>query len=364
VRYLLSILIIFAISVSLFAADTSKETGKSKKSSRESSITQKKTKEQRESKGKKTSETTVQGLDKESRDTLKEVGESLKSTGVEITLNLENLFFPLIAEVEGGQEINRFTACKVITDPKLPRDFGISAEISPGVIDTIKSQWIANMAQANADLKDVSPEKVTELKHYSECLNFYGALIGQAYLNLEADLKSLGSVSKNGKGEMLVTGLKYDDLLLLASGALARANKEGFKNQTINSLFENVQRDLNSNSFRFDRSLENLKCGGVLITLGTIPQMNYSHVKVFGGSFAGYSGIFKVSKGFSYADAIEKLKSTASYSKFANEVSKYAEDLESQGRSKEAYLVRKKAWDLASSGKQVASISNLLPHVK
>ena len=64
---------------------------------------------------------------------------------------------------------------------------------------------------------------------------------------------------------------------------------------------------------------------------------------------------------WSYQDAVEKLKSTSTYEKFAREVSRYAEELESQGRAREATLVRKKTFEVVKAGKQAVSPSRLIP---
>lgn len=75
----------------------------------------------------------------------------------------------------------------------------------------------------------------------------------------------------------------------------------------------------------------------------------------------GYSGSYKISKSWSYQDAIEKLKSISKYSKWAVEVAKYSEQLESQGKTKEATMLKKRAWEIAKSGKYTVSPSKLIP---
>ncbi|MDA8338366.1 MAG: hypothetical protein M0Z70_03575 [Nitrospiraceae bacterium] len=250
--------------------------------------------------------------------------------------------------------------CKIASNPKLPRDFGLSAELRPGVIDTIKADYLSKAAQSNSYIKDnVGLMGEIAVQAYRNCLAAYGATIAQAYLNLTADLNDLkASVSKDENGNITVRGMGYDDFIILADAALQKALKD-ITNSTIKRTYERATQD--NSPCQFDRSIENIKCGSSLIILGTKPQLFISGVQWYGERFAGYQGAYKVSKSWSYQDAIEKLKSTSKYSKWASEVSKYAEELESQGKTREATLVRKKAWELAKSGKQSVSPAKLIP---
>lgn len=156
-----------------------------------------------------------------------------------------------------------------------------------------------------------------------------------------------------------VKGMGYDDFVMLADGALNRAIQNGITNQTITRMHDRAIAD--TSHCQFERSIENIKCGSTLITISTKPTLIISGVTWYGDKFAGYQGVYKVSRSWSYQDAIEKLKSVSKYSKMAHEVSKFAEEMESKGRSKEAALVRKKAWELAKSGKQVVSPTKFMP---
>ena len=358
---LLSLLSILFFTVNTFALDTSTETGKTQRQDFERSKSLKKSKEEKESRGKRKSDTITTGIDKQTQETIKAIGQAMSQSEADIVLSLETIFIDKIAEFEStntSENTKLFKTCKIITQPKLAKDFGLTAEVRSGVIDVIKADYLSKAAMSNSYIKNITNEQA--LKDYRNCLTAYGAIIAQAFINLTEDLADLKiAVSKDRDGNISVNGLGYDDFILLANAALDKAIQTDITNQTIKRISE---RALNDNNFcQFDRSVENIKCGSSLIILGTKPQLYISGIHWFGERFGGYQGSYKVSKAWSYQDAIEKMKTTSKYSKFASEVSRFAEDLESQGKTKEAMLVRKKAFELMKSNKQAVSPAKLLP---
>ncbi|MEM7828464.1 MAG: hypothetical protein QW561_03910 [Candidatus Aenigmatarchaeota archaeon] len=348
------LLITLLVNTTVFALDTSIDTSKTEKTDREQSQSLRKTKEQRDTKGKRKADTTATGVDKQTQEAVKAIGQAMSQGGADVTLSLEAVFLDRIALLE--EDVEPFRTCKIITKPRLPRDFGLSAEVSRGVIDTIKAEYLSKAAQSNSYVRDVADER--ELIQYRNCLAAYGAIIAQAYLYLASDLDDIkAGVSKDKDGNIEIRGIGYDDFVVLADLALQRALHR-ITNSTIERTYERLIQD--SSACQFDRSIENIKCGSSLIILSSRPQLYISGVEWYGERFAGFQGTFKVSKAWSYQNAIEKLKSTSRYSRFAHEVSQYAEELESQGKAKEAMLVRKKAWELAKSGKQAISPNRLL----
>lgn len=356
--YLVLAVFFLTLSVSTtHALDTNKESTETNKVDTEASKSLKKQKEEKESAGKKKSKTVSKGLDKQTQDAIKEMGQVMESSNIDVSLSLEVVFADKLAELEKTAE--PFASCQLITNPKLPQNFGITAEIRPGVIDTIRAGYFSNAAQSNSLIKNLADENA--IVRYRNCLVFYGALIGQAYLNLNSDIADLkADVSKDKEGNIIIKGLGYDDFVSLADESLRKAI-DNLNNKTIIRLYEKITN--NDTPCRFEKSIEIIQCGNSQITLSAKPQLVSLGIPVYGSGFAGFQGSFKVSRGWSYSDAIEKLKSTSTYSKFADEVSKYAEELESQGKTKEATFVKKKAWELAESGKQNLSVSNLIPNI-
>jgi len=356
-KTLLFIILILLFTSPVYALDTSVDTSKQKKIDKEKTLQEKKSKEKKESEGEKTSKTIGKGLDKQTQEAIKQIGQAMHSRGVDVVLPLEILFLNRLSKYENDTE--PFTTCKIITHPKLPADFELTAEIRPGIIDTIKASYISNAVQSRAYISNIADED--SIRDYRNCLAVYGAIIGQAYLYLTSDITELeAEVSKDDRGNIIVSGLNYADFTLLANTALSRAIST-IEDPLVKDMYQSAISD--SSPCQFDTSVENIKCGNTLITLTTKPGLMVAGIKIYGDSFSGFQGSFKVSRGWSYSDAIEKLKSTSAYSKFADEISKYTEELESQGRSKEATLVKKKAWELAQSGKQAVSLSQFLPSI-
>ncbi len=335
------------------AQDASYDTSKGRKSSKEQSIQHKKTIDKKDSTGSRKSTTKSQGADKTSQDTWRSSGQDASQKSADVAMPLEAVFMDKIAVLE--EQTEPFKTCRIATNPKLLRDFGLTAEISPGVIDVTAADFLAKAAQSNSGIKAIADEKA--IIYYKNCLAYYGALIGQAYLYLSQDVNA----GRNKSGNIDIKGMGYDDFATLADAALLRAVESGLTNTTIKGLYDRAVND--KHPCLFDKSLENIKCGASVISIGGSPQLTVSGIKMYGGGFAGYQGTFKVSKSWSYTTALESLKTNSKYAKFAEDVSNYTEELESQGRSREAVLVRKKAVDLAKSGKQAVSPSKLLPSI-
>lgn len=345
---------VLLMPVSAMSLDTSVDTGKTYKQDKEQSQSIRKSIEERDSSGKRKSKTTSKGTDHQTADIVKAIGQAMNQTAADVTLPLEAIFLDKIAELEASTD--PFRTCNIATAPRLPQDFGFYGEQNDDVVNLTAIQNVQSFAHANTGISSIGDEK--KVKDYRNCLAYYGAVIGQAYLYLSQDLDTVkAGVSKDKAGNVAVKGIGYDDFITIADAALKRA-LEGLENQTIRRIYDRAIKD--NTACRFDRTVESIKCGSTLLTLGAIPKLAVGGIHVYGGQYMGYQGSYRISKSWSYQDAIERLKSTSRYSKFATEVSKYAEELESQGRTKEATMVRKKAWDIARTGKQAVSPASLL----
>ncbi|MBW2598561.1 MAG: hypothetical protein JRC60_00310 [Deltaproteobacteria bacterium] len=364
ITIILTILIFSFTTLSAQAFNASVETGKSKKVIKEKSQTGKTSEEKKETTGKKKSESKTTGRDLQTSDVIKAVKNAMANRSMDITVNLETLFLDRIAELEEGG-IEPFCRCRVVTAPKLARDFGLSAEISPGIIDLVRANWLAKAAQSNMSMATVGTGPERAISEYMACIIIYGAIIGQAYINLNEDMNKLDlQTSPDGTGTTTVSGIGYDDLVKLARGALDRVLKNGtgdIANPVIQRLALRAIKWRPEIPYQLDGSLEKIRHGSTQITLGAKPAMIISGVQWYGQAYAGMSGTYKVSAGWSWSDAIEKLKTTSEYSKAAEQISEYSDELASKGNSTEAVLVKKRAFDLVKSGKQSASVMKLLP---
>jgi hypothetical protein len=135
----------------------------------------------------------------------------------------------------------------------------------------------------------------------------------------------------------------------MANEALDRTIKDGF---TAKRLKAQADRLMSSKApCRFDKTVDSIQCGPMLMSLGTAPQLIAENIKWYGDSFAGFQGSFKVSTGYSLTDSLEKLASTSEYEKIAHDVQKYAEEQKNKGNGFEANRVKKKLVDYADTGK-------------
>jgi hypothetical protein len=200
------------------------------------------------------------------------------------------------------------------------------------------------------------------IRYYRDNLALYGIIIGQAYLNLTRDLAALNAgIDRDGEGHIVINKIGYDDFLTLADGALLQAVGQ-ITNNTHKRLYESIKAD--KRPCRFGGSISTIQCGSSSVTIGGQPGLTALGLTIFSNEqFAGFTGNYKVSSGWSYDQAMENLKSTAKYSKMASEVSKYAEKMESHGKSREAIMAKKLTWNHAKTGKVSLSLAKLIPGI-
>ncbi|WP_353685431.1 hypothetical protein [Thermodesulfovibrio sp. 3462-1] len=348
------VLTILLLTVPVFAMDTNVDTGKFKKHGKEQSQTQKKTLEQKTSKGRKRAHTQATGTETIESQSDKQAWQDTTGAGAEITLPLEAVFMDRIATLE-SETGTMFNACKLVTHPLTPYDLGLNVEAGYGIIDAIKAQYYNMAGQNYMPVGDVVDE--SKIRQYRDCMAFYGAVIAQAYLYLTQDLSSLKASLSRGTNTV-VKGIGYDDFVTLANAALDRAVYGGITNKTIKRIYERILQDNSSCVFQGQPNV--VKCGSTQITIQTIPQLIAYGIEWYGTKFAGYHGSFKVNRAWSYLASLEQSKTNSKYARWIDEVTKYIEELESQGKTKEATLVRKKAVEIVKSGKQTVSPSFLL----
>lgn len=357
-KVLPAILIVFLTLSPVFGLDLGVEHDKTKRNEREKSLTTKSNQESRNNSGNKQSKTTTNGIDQQDQEIIKQIEQRMQHSGLDISLSLGNVFRGSLAILEKFEPTLR---AELLTTPKQPADFGLSAEISPGVIDSIKQEWLNKAATSNILFSSISEDK--KIRDYRDNLALYGIIIGQAYLNLTRDLATLNTgVDKDGEGNIVINKIGYEDLLTLADGALLQAVSK-ITNKRLKRLLESIKAD--KRPCRFGGSISTIQCGSSTITIGGQPGLIALGLTIFSSEqFAGFTGNYKVSSGWSYNQAMEDLKSTAKYSKIAKEVSKYAEKMESHGKSREAIMAKKLTWNHAKTGKVSLSLAKLIPGIQ
>ncbi len=346
-------IIITMATAAAAAPDASVKDGSVTKIERDISMMFKKSVENRDSSGKRKSKSTSTGGDStQSRSNRQSVTENQNSSA-DVSLGLDVLFASRLLQLE--ESTAPFSTCRILTSPKLPADFGLSGAI-PGGNDPNHSQYLSVYATNNGAVGATKyVGNLAAIKQYRNCLAEYGAVIGQSFLNLTSDLEELGIGDKD------IKALGYDDFIQIAEAAMNKAITEGISNNGIKRLYLQAIND--KPACFFDASITNIKCGSTVTTISSKPVLMVAGAQMFGSSFAGYQGSYRLSRSWSLADAIEKMKSNSKYSKFANEVSRYSENMESQGRSKEAAAARKKAMELTQGSDKSIGIGGMMPNV-
>lgn len=343
-----------------FSTDFS--TDKNSKHSRDESVSKKKDLREQDSNGKRESTTTSTGTDHQDSKSNRQSSQEMRNASADVTLPLEIVFVDQIRQLE-SQGVEPFTSCKVISNPKLKRDFGLDARMQYGVIDSIKADYISKAAASNSDITDIIGEDgEQQVRQYRDCLAYYGAVIGQAYINLSSDLQEF-KPKKDRSGATVVSSIGYEDFLVLAESALQRTLKEGLTNSTIKRTYQAITGD-QTTPCRFDsvKMEGGIKCGPSMMVLATVPQLHVSpSIHWFGeGGAAGFKGEYKLSRGWSYTAAIENLTSDSKYSKFAKDVQEFAEHLRTEGKGKESVRVERRAKDLTDAQKAAVSPTSLI----
>ncbi|MCL4492899.1 MAG: hypothetical protein M1510_13550 [Nitrospirae bacterium] len=76
----------------LYALDTSIDSGETLKADKEQSQSLKKSNERKESAGKKSTRTSITGLDRQDQEAIKAIGQAMSQAGADVTLPLEAVF--------------------------------------------------------------------------------------------------------------------------------------------------------------------------------------------------------------------------------------------------------------------------------
>ena len=304
------------------------------------SESRRKTLEQRLSEIKRQADTTTQSMDKSTADQLRRLHQAMQNRSIDIEIPLQSVFLDALYKLK-----NQKPCCDywpLITRPAFPRDFGLSAEIKPGMMDQIKAQYLKEAAASNALISSVAADE-DQLKYYIKSLAFYGCVIGQAYLYLQEDLSDLGIDVKGDQKGDITANLAFDDFMVLSEGALKKALSNDFQGP-VKALFDAITED--NTECRFDGQVETIRCGCSIVTLSGKAQLRALGRNVYGdGGYAGFLGKYRVSSGMSWQAAMETLESTTKASRFAKEVANSKEALLAQGQNKEAVLLSKVAFE-------------------
>jgi len=168
-----------------------------------------------------------------------------------------------------------FSACKVLSDPKLPENFGITSEEEDGIYNPTFAELLNKAAQSNAPLSTIlDRQNIYRLKDYLNCLGFYGAVTAQAL--------------KTGKLSTKIT------------------------DRQIKRQYNRFKRNLARARCRFAGSTDTINCRNIFIKLSYDPILEMNGVKLLDTNthtFYAYTSTTRKSITYSTRLALEMQKS-------------------------------------------------------
>jgi hypothetical protein len=247
-KLILIIGLIFATGA--FALDVSVSEGNSFKNDDDRAIQQKDAEELRDGKSKRKSYT--ESIEKSKRTDYAIV----KIEQTDILQALEELERKDVEDYKKRRtkELGFFGSCSIISSPRLPADFGITAE-DGDIIDTNLATLIDNYAKASVPIKKiVSSSKERELKEYMNCLLKYGVIGAQSLTD--------------GKFTLDIT-----------DSSILRLNSSGERS---------LKRD---SDCRFNKSYDSIQCGSLRINLDYEPSLADNQISYYSSDrYLGLSG--------------------------------------------------------------------------
>ena len=331
------------------ATDFSHDTSEDEKISKDKSLSQKQSQDEKDSKTKRKARTDSKGRDKTSSKSDKKSGQLGKNDGLDLSLPVQALFSDL-----------------PLHDYKLPADFGWTGDEGGGVINTTRADWFRNQAQANAKL-DV--EEQAKVQAYVLEILGAGARTGQAMINLQKAVAKFGAIRRDKDGNIEITGLGADDLQVLANGSMAATAAPGTIQDTrIKSKMDRIMK-ATFPACRFQGDITAIQCGTIGLHLSSPPSLKVDAVEWWrlgeqgGGSFAGLSGTYKVSSAWSWSQALEDAKGDSNFSKLAQETAASTEKMESEGRTFDAVMTKRKAVESMSANKAAVGPGKFMPGI-
>lgn len=339
--------LITALVVSLFfasfafAADTSFDTTADTKESRDRSINIKVNRDVKTTDSFRDSSTNSRGRDKTQSSNKQQKGSVDRSGGLDMTIPARALF---------SADVEKY---------KLPVDFGLAAEERGGWINTTANDYYAQAAKSGVMVSKFTDE--TAIRDYLRDVATLGAIAGQAMIYLQQDIAKVGSPRKTAEGEIEITGIGLDDLLLLTDAAIVQAKKSLIDKRILTRLAEILE---DKTPCRLAGEPTNIKCGKALLTLAAPPTLRFQGVDWYSPeSLAGLKSTYKIASNWSWSKSLEESSQDSKFQKLATETVKAAEKAASEGKGVEAVLAKKKAVERTRASKQQMGAGKLLPGV-
>lgn len=294
---------------------------------------------------------------------LKAMHNAQRSRELDLTKPAQTLFLDYLLELETTegmlnnvpqQNLVKYVLKQPLSVPLLPSHIGFDTEIEgTSMIDGTKAEYLSHAAKTNALISKFADEDV--VRGYIDTLAVYGAIVGQAYINLNDSVSKLDTALKtNGRKGRITKGVRdiqiesvgAADFDILARAALYKVFQTGITDASIKRTLNRIL--ANNKPCRLYQDITTVVCGEIRLNLNNPGELAIAGVTWAGSAFAGYQGNYKVASSWSYAETLDKLQSVSQSSRIANEYAKRSEDAESLGNGVDAVLSRKTGVDASS----------------
>lgn len=201
-----------------------------------------------------------------------------------VEVSLDSLIFAEIAKLELSRE--PYQSCRLITNPPLPADFGITAEAGSGIIDVYKAEYLAKAAQSNVNVSEIADTQ--KLKQYALCITQYAELVSKVLQNIQNSYNSITDLQKH-----------------ISQLVSQYANVQS-------SILKQIQ-NINFNQCRFADANNRIQCSQLHIEIADMPKLMISKQKIFADStYMNISSRFNIEKSVTseFAKATEKATQT------------------------------------------------------
>lgn len=208
---------------------------------------------------------------------------SKKSTSL-VEVSLDSFIFAEVAKLETQKEPYR--SCKLVTNPPLPTDFDLTAEVRPDVIDLYKAEYLSKAAQSNVNVADIADTE--KLKQYAICITQYAEVASKVLQNIKNSYASVADLQKH--------------ISTLVNQYSTQKNK-------MISQIENID----FKQCRFADATNRIQCKQLFIEIADMPKLLLNKQKIFADStYMNISSKFNIEKSQAseFAKATEKASQT------------------------------------------------------
>jgi len=357
--------IVLSASLAFGEGSVSYDTSTGQTSAGSNSGSRKIDKRKNNTKSKSTSHTVSRSIDENVSNTLKEMADARANKELDLSMPAQTVFVEYLRELELGTtplppgtlpEMAELIKASIVTQPRYQVDFGL-ATVDGGYTNSRLESWLKEQAGNKAPLSAVvNQSDIDKMRGYLKKSVVLGGAVGQAYHNLHnavkaADPRIKGLGNPKDLKNVEIAALGAEDFRRMARASLNAVLIGGITDRSILSSIKNSLVMIDKDCRLFNEP-STVACMDVVVTLGNPTTVVVAGIDWTGKSFAGFSGNYRMSTGWSYSQTIDKLASYASSKRIADDVARRLEDSESKGDAREFAIEARTGVERAAKGNQ------------